>query len=194
MLRPSTIRFGMVNCFKLLFSHGGAHPDVLNAIYGPKGPAKSLDLSGGLNADAHQLHLVHHPEAIIIEQPEVHRPPVPAHAVAAIQRPGEQHVLGSDYYGVPLRIDVPVIFIFTAHEHSDGDASPIDLGIRFPSVPAACIRRRFVPGRLSEQSQVFQPHPGLLFRLLDQRPHGQAVHQPPGRGRPLLRPGKAPAP
>ena len=35
-----------------------------------------------------ELHLVHHPEAVVVEQPEVHRPAVAAHAVAAVERPG----------------------------------------------------------------------------------------------------------
>ncbi len=49
-------------------------------------PTKRLQLAGSGKADVHELHLVHHPQAVVIEQPELHRPARAWRAIAAVER------------------------------------------------------------------------------------------------------------
>src|SRR5660397_86681 len=66
--------------------------------------AESLQLGAGCEGRAHKLHFVIHPECIVVQQGEMDRPLVAAHAVAAHERTREQHVLGANddhvFFGV----------------------------------------------------------------------------------------------
>ncbi len=63
----------------------GTHPGGLDGGDGPEHPAERLELGARGEPVAHQLHLVHHPQTVAVEQAEVHRPAESRQGVATIE-------------------------------------------------------------------------------------------------------------
>ena len=95
-LLPTTGRFGMVHGFELPLPDCGTHPDSAYVAHDAELFAKRLNLSAGLDRDAHELGLVEDPERVIVQEPKMHRPAVATHREATIQCAREEHVLGAD--------------------------------------------------------------------------------------------------
>src|SRR6266849_4471803 len=53
------------------------------ALGNPDLVSEGLQLSGRCQTNAHELGFIQYPKAIAVQQPEVHRPTIPAHAVPA---------------------------------------------------------------------------------------------------------------
>ena len=125
--------------------------------------AKCFELCGCRAARAHELHLVEHPLRVFVQEGELHWPVCPGRGVAAHQRPAQEHVLGAHEHGRALRRFQPAVGLHATHEH---------VHIFRPREAALVVHF----GR-----QLAEPLLGLLFRLLDERPHRQTPDQPAGR-------------
>jgi hypothetical protein len=80
---------------------------------------KRAQLGCSTQAATHQLHFIADPEAIFVEESEMHRQPVPAHRVAAIKRAAEQHFLSADYDSRPLWVKFPIFFAMASYQGID---------------------------------------------------------------------------
>ena len=121
---------------------------------------------------AHQLNLVENPEAVVIQQAEVHRPTEAAHRVAAVERARKQHVLRAYQDALAFRLHVPLIPRVAAHQR-------ISLKV-------------FEAFRIN----LLQPANGSLsnsYRLFDQGSHREAVDQPPPDARRVMKPTPQPS-
>lgn len=145
-----------VNGVKPSGVHRGGQPHRMRGAVRPVLKAKGLQLSGGCQGIAKQLGFVDDPQRVIVEQSEVHRPAVPAHAIASVESPGEQLILGADEDLMSLRVDLPSCGALPAHQDVQGQS------LRHPKAG--------------------QPSPGRIVRLLHQRSLRQAINQAPGRG------------
>jgi hypothetical protein len=103
----------------------GAHPP---REAGPQGfagvsvvAAKRLQLPGGRKAHVHQLHFVHDPQAVLVEQAEFHGPAGAGSGVTPIHGTGQQHVLGADQNRTMFRVEMPFPSVRTAHEQVHAD-------------------------------------------------------------------------
>ena len=167
--RPPALRQRMIHRGKTRTLQRGTHPPRrTTAVLKPLPEmTEAIKLGACFDPDSHQLRLIHHPEAVIIQQAEVHWPAVPRHAVAPIQRSREQHVLCTDQDRVLLRVHIPFSSLLPTHEQVKADLP----GMGFLSIP--------------EQPMALQPFAALAVSLLNQRPHRKAIDQP---SRPLPRP------
>ena len=99
----------------------------------------------------------------------MHRPAVAAHAVAAVQGAGEQHVLRADEDGFALGVDVPFASVFAAHEDDRTiGCEPFEFGFGFIAESEFAIFVREDGG-----DPLFHCPCGLLH----ERPHGQAIDE-----------------
>ena len=145
----------MVNGRELSLVESGAHPPR-RALAECGGGPEGIELSARLDTDSHQLRFIEHPKAIAVEQAKVHRPAVAAHAVAAVQRAGEQHVLRADEDGIVLGIEIPISLLLATHEDVKADFSVV-LAFTFP-FPI---------------SKIAEPCSHVVSRLLDESAHWQ---------------------
>ena len=76
---------------------------------------ETIKLGAGFHPNSHQLRLVHHPQAVVVEQPEMHGPPKTTYAITPIEGAGKEHVLCADKNGGAFGVDVPVAVIFATH-------------------------------------------------------------------------------
>src|SRR5918911_2950266 len=117
-------------------------------------------------AVSHQLNLIEYPQAVVVQQPEVHRPAEAAHRVAAVERAREQHILRAD-------------------EHT------FAFGLSVPTVPHVAAHQRVHREALLQTEPLYR----LLrhsLRLLDESPHRQAVNQTTAYARLRLQPAPEP--
>jgi hypothetical protein len=128
------------------------HPHRLRLAVRAKALPKGLKLSRGRQPHAHKLNLVEHPQAVVVQEPKVHRPPKPAHAVPTAQGAGEEHILRSDQDGVGFWFQIPFFRVLTSHE---------DCNLYFVA-----------------QTQHVEPSFCGFSGLLDQHAHGQAIGKP----------------
>ena len=129
-----------------------------------KASAESCELCRRRKSCTHELDFVENPKGVIIQQTEVHRPARTIHAIAAIERAGEQHVLRADEDGFTLRVDVPFARVFAAHED--------DRAVRVEPF------ERGVVGVFSDKMS--EPLLYFLVRLLHECPHRQAIDEAAG--------------
>ena len=97
---------------------GRAHPPGFAGAQGLASiiVAEGLQLRRRGQAHVHQLDFIHYPQAVVVQQPELHRPAGAAGGVAAIQRTADQHVLGSHQNGFALGFDLPGRCVSTTHQ------------------------------------------------------------------------------
>ena len=92
---------------------------------------------------------------------------------------------------VPLRVQRPVVVGAAAEQQVDGDGSGRRFGWRRRRVDGQLLGiGRIERGQAGEQAEIVQITHGAVARLFNQRPHGQAVHQPTRSGLPnfIVRP------
>ena len=123
-----------------------------------------FELGGCRAARAHELHFVEHPRRVLVQEGELRRPERARRGVAAHQCTAQQHVLGTDEHRRTLRVVEPAVGVLAAHEH---------VHVLGPGEAVVAVRFR---------REAAEPLPDGIGGLLDQRPHGQAPDQPPGRG------------
>jgi len=156
-------RIKVIGCRKEIAAERRAHPPCLDGKLGLKAPlTHPIQLRTRPKPCPHQLNLIHHPEAVVVEEGEMHGPAVAGHAVAAVEGAGEEHVLGADedggLFGVEIPFPVPPLGDLSPHENDDA-------------------------GQLLEEAMIVEPlHPLPHFALglFHQRPHGQAVDEATG--------------
>ena len=85
----------MINGGEPVGTDGCRHPHAMGRTECPKLAAQSGQLGGCGQAVGHELHLVHHPQAVVVHQPVLDGPHVIAAPVAVIEGSGKQHVLGA---------------------------------------------------------------------------------------------------
>ncbi|OQA23952.1 MAG: hypothetical protein BWY59_02406 [Verrucomicrobia bacterium ADurb.Bin345] len=152
--------------FEKYSADGRAHPPgVTRSGWLETVLSEPIELGRGPEPRPHQLHLIHDPEAVVVEKGEVHGPAGAGHAVSAVECAGEEHVLCADEDSGLFRIDVPfaaaVIIILSAHE-DDGGAlgEPFEVGV-------------FRKG----EREFLKPGVDFVARLFHKRSHGQAVDE-----------------
>ena len=134
---------------------------------------KRLKLPRSRKAHVHRLHFVHHPEGVLVQQPELHGPARPGARVAAVHRARKQHVLGSDQHRVGFGIQMPPAGVGAAHDRVHADLAVMG-ALTVPQPPDTPERR-----------------PNLVLGLFHQHPHRQAPDQ---AARPIFVPQAHPMP
>ena len=146
------------------------HPHRSARDSGAQPAPEALELEGGGERGAHELHLVEDPLATGVQEAEVDGPREAALHVTPVEGPRQEHVERADEDGVALGVVPPAALDppLAAHDHVQAD--------------------------VSLQAKGPEPAPHERGGLLDQDPHRQDVHEPPGRRRSDHRLGMEPPP
>ncbi len=117
---------------------------------------EGLELCACGKPNAHELDLIHHPEAIDVQQPVLHGPPRTRCAVAPVEGAREEHVLRPDEHTLLLRFEVPV-------GRRQATQEDVHLALRV-------------------EAGTREPALDLPLRLLDEGAHREAENQAAGPG------------
>ena len=139
------------------------HPQTMNRTETAQFASQPGQLGRRRQTVCHQLHFVHHPEAIVVQKPVLHRPHERRASITPVEGTRQQHILGADNDLRAFGVKMPLFTRLAPHEHDDIDVvRPLQL-----------------------RKPISDPRLGLF----DQRSHRKTVDQPARRGRPHARVG-----